>query len=232
MLFLIFFPTAPDIADLTTSTHSLTSLTPATQPRRRDAIIVTTAILVALFATGLTSLATVAAFPHHTQNLANALGTIAGILSGVQYIPQIYFTWRLKDVKSLSVVTMLIQVPGAFLFAFSLWLRVGWEGWSAWVIYVVTGILQAILLSLAIIYWFEARKRLAEEGQETEYEEEEDGEVVDERSALLANGSGSRNGTVDKTRPIQGTQRSTGSGRGLDLLYAATPPEQDSDRSQ
>ncbi len=124
---------------------------------------------------------------------------------------------------------MIIQVPGAFLFAFSLWLRVGWEGWSTWAVYVVTGILQAILLTLGVTYYLDKRKRgllATEDG--TDEEVEEDGEVVDERSALLGNGGG--NGSVK--RPIAGTQRSKGSERGLAMLYAATPPEHDSDRSQ
>ncbi|KAK5165207.1 uncharacterized protein LTR77_009305 [Saxophila tyrrhenica] len=228
MLFLIFFPTRSTPADLSISTPSLSSTT--TPPRRRDALLVTLLILAAFLATGLTSLATLAVYPHHTQSLANALGTIAGTLSGIQYLPQIYFTWKLKSVKSLSVVTMLIQVPGAFLFAFSLFLRVGWEGWSTWGVYVVTGCLQGVLLGLAVWYWWEARRDGVVEG---EGEVEEDGEDVDERSALLERERRSRkNGTAKKGRPINGTQRSAGSGRGLDLLYAATPPEHDSDRSQ
>lgn len=47
---------------------------------------------------------------------------------------------------------MMIQVPGSFLFAFSLWLRVGWQGWSTWCVYCVTGILQGGLLTMAIIF--------------------------------------------------------------------------------
>lgn len=164
-----------------------------------------------------------------TQTWADFLGSVAGTLAAVQYVPQIYFTWKLKSVKSLSIVTMLIQVPGAFLFAFSLWLRVGWRGWSTWLVYIVTGVLQAVLLFLAVSYWLAARK----EGQNGEEEESADGEAVgteergvDERTALLANGN--------KNRDVRGTQRtntSDESSRRLGMLYAATPPDQDSDRS-
>ena len=92
-------------------------------------------------------------WPHHTQKWANTLGIISGLLAAIQYLPQIYYTYRLKDVKSLSIITMLIQVPGAFFFAFSLWLRVGSEGWSAWAVYIITACLQSILLVMAIVYY-------------------------------------------------------------------------------
>ncbi len=215
LLFLTFFPTGP-VPDLAASLPSLTSLKHDEPPKRRDAILVGTLILLTLFGVGLTSIAIVAVYPHHTQSWANTLGVVAGTLSAVQYIPQIYFTFRLKDVKSLSIATMIIQVPGAFLFAFSLFLRVGWNGWSTWLVYVITGVLQGILLALGISYWMAARKETElEENLDSEPEEE----VADERTALV-----SKNRSA--TRPIQASQ---GSQRSLGLLYAATPPEHDSD---
>ena len=149
----------------------------------------------------------------------------------VQYVPQIYFTWELGDIKSLSVITMLIQVPGSFLFAFSLWLRVSWEGWSTWLVYLVTGSLQAILLGLAITYFFRARREARNLGDDEEDEHEvdtdaEDDDRADERTALLSNGN-----EGSKARPVRGTQKSDSSQRRLGMLYAATPPEHDSDRS-
>lgn len=226
MLFLIFFPTDSASVDLSSSTASLTK-TPA--PKKRDAITVGSATLTALFTVGLISIALVASHPNRTQSWADTLGTIAGVLAMVQYVPQIYFTWRMGDVKSLSVITMLIQVPGAFLFAFSLWLRVGWEGWSTWLVYIVTGILQAVVLGLAIVYYFRARRQEAEESVYSSSAQSlrEEGNEPGEQTALLGNGH--------KSRPIQGTQRSSGStgtaNRQLSMLYAATPPEHDSDRS-
>ncbi|KYG50579.1 hypothetical protein M433DRAFT_281782 [Acidomyces richmondensis BFW] len=236
MLFLIFFPTAPDL-DISSSIASITSSPP---PKRRDAIIVGSTTLCALLVVGITSIALVAAWPHHTQYWANFLGSIAGLLAAVQYVPQIWYTYRLGDVKSLSVITMLIQVPGAFLFSFSLWLRVGWGGWSTWLVYVVTGILQGILLAMAISYYVVSR-RATREQVEAEEEEEvgnnddilcasaaADGALLDtdmdERSPLLQNGS-------MKSKRNESTMRSTSTNRQFGMLYAATPPEQDSDRS-
>lgn len=51
------------------------------------------------------------------------------------------------------------------------------------------------------------------------------GAEADERTTLLRNGNGT------KGRPINGTHRSNASQRQLGRLYAATPPENDSDQS-
>ena len=233
MLFLTFFPTEPD-ADLSSSTASLTQI--KGPPRRRDAVTVGSLILLSLFVIGLSSIAAVATDTSNhsrTQTWADFLGSVAGSLAAVQYVPQIYFTWKLKSVKSLSIITMLIQVPGAFLFAFSLWLRHGWPGWSTWLVYIVTGILQAVLLFLAISYFLAARRAEregipADGGADEDVDGVEDRlrEGVDERTALLGNGN--------KSRPVHGTQNratSDESARRLGMLYAATPPEHDSDRS-
>ena len=53
---------------------------------------------------------------------------------------------------------MCIQTPGAFVFAASLAARVGWEGWSTWFVYVVTGVLQGCVLALGIYYELKNRR--------------------------------------------------------------------------
>lgn len=217
MLYLIFFPSPTD-------TTASTGFPPS---KRRDALVVGSLTLIALVLVGVTSIALVATFPHHTQNWANFLGTVAGLLTMIQYLPQIWYTYRLRDVKSLSIVTMLIQVPGAFLFAFSLWQRVGWEGWSTWLVYLITGVLQGGLLGLAIMYHLARRteEKQAEDDESIRPVDDVDG-ISDERTVLLPNGHDS-----GKSKPIVGTQRSNASQRQLGILYAATPPDQDSDRS-
>lgn len=237
MLFLIFFPTEPD---LVSSAVSITSTAP---PKRRDAVVVGVATLLALLVVGIASIAMVASFPHHTQGWANFLGTVAGVLSAIQYLPQIYYTFKIGDVKSLSIITMMIQVPGAFVFAFSLWLRVGWEGWSTWLVYVVTGILQGVLLGLAISYYLARRKNKRAEDASVSGEEEEqdidatDGAAIeslpDERTRLLSSASlGNRRPSPQHIRGSVGTYRSNTSNRQFGMLYAATPPEHDSDSSE
>ena len=91
--------------------------------------------------------------------LANFYGILATVLASIQYFPQLYTTYQLKAVGSLSIPMMLIQTPGSFLWAASLAARYGPEGWSAWGVYLVTGCLQGSLLGLGIYYEILARRR-------------------------------------------------------------------------
>ena len=89
---------------------------------------------------------------------ANILGVMAAVLAGVQYFPQIWTTYHLKHVGSLSIPMMCMQTPGGFVFAASLFARLGWAGWSSWGIFVLTASMQGILLYLAIYYEIQAHK--------------------------------------------------------------------------
>ena len=109
------------------------------------AVIVVTAIL-----------ATVA--PDTLSLWAQVLGVMAALLAAVQYFPQIWTTYHLKHVGSLSIPMMCIQTPGGLLFAGSLFARLGWGGWSSWGIFLLTAMMQGILLYLAIYYEIEARR--------------------------------------------------------------------------
>jgi uncharacterized protein with PQ loop repeat len=89
---------------------------------------------------------------------ANLLGVMAAFLAAVQYIPQIWTTYHLKHVGSLSIPMMCIQTPGGYVFAGSLFARLGWAGWSTWGIFLLTATMQGILLCLAIYYEVRAHK--------------------------------------------------------------------------
>jgi hypothetical protein len=93
----------------------------------------------------------------HLSIWANVLGVMAALLAGVQYIPQIWTTYHIKHVGSLSIPMMCIQTPGGFVFAASLFARLGWAGWSSWGIFLLTATMQGILLYLAIYYEIQAR---------------------------------------------------------------------------
>ena len=86
---------------------------------------------------------------------------------------------------------MCIQTPGSFVWVASLAANLGWEGWSTWGIYLVTGILQGCLLIMGIA--FEVRDRrngkiLAEQNNEGFNERITNNEaaVDNERTALLS----------------------------------------------
>ncbi|OIW31886.1 hypothetical protein CONLIGDRAFT_641658 [Coniochaeta ligniaria NRRL 30616] len=96
--------------------------------------------------------------PQKLDTWAPALGLMAAILAAVQYFPQIWTTYHLKHVGSLSIPMMCIQTPGGFLFAGSLFARLGWGGWSSWGIFLLSATMQGILLGLAIHYEVQARR--------------------------------------------------------------------------
>jgi len=153
-LFLIFFPKhdAKSYANRN-DTH------PQSQDWRRAVVVVSIALLHLLL-TFMISVVMLARFPHHLQTWANILGISGAVLASVQYIPQLWTTWSLGHVASLSIISLCIQAPGSFLFAASLAVRLGKSGWSAWTVYVVGGCLQACLLLMAAT--FETRNRRAE----------------------------------------------------------------------
>ncbi|SPO00080.1 related to PQ loop repeat protein [Cephalotrichum gorgonifer] len=93
-------------------------------------------------------------FPGKLQLWANSLGVMSAALAGVQYVPQIVTTYRLKRAGSLSIPMMCMQTPGGFLVAASLFARLGAEGWSTWSIYILTALMQGIVLVMAIYYEF------------------------------------------------------------------------------
>lgn len=188
LLYLVFFPSTVEGAEnMESSTASLTRTNPA---KRRDPLIVGAAIFISVFVVGLVSVILVFTYPKHTQTWADILGTISGVLAAIQYLPQIYYTYRLRDLKSLSVVTLLVQAPGAFLFALSLGLRVGWEGWSTWAVYCVTGLLQIVLLLLAATFCYDEQNPDPMEDSSDEQGDEHEGQTVangaTERTALLS----------------------------------------------
>ena len=110
-------------------------------------------ILTGLFAIGL---------PRYLTTWANFLGVMAAVLAAIQYVPQIWTTYRLKHVGSLSLPMMCIQTPGGLLFAASLFARLGWEGWSTWAIFLMTSAMQGSLLVMGVYYELAARRRARE----------------------------------------------------------------------
>ncbi|KAF9941453.1 hypothetical protein BGZ75_000539 [Mortierella antarctica] len=75
----------------------------------------------------------------------------------IQYIPQIIETYFRKSVGALSIPMMLMQTPGAILLAVSLALRPG-ANWTTWILYAVTALLQASLLSMCLYYHIRAKR--------------------------------------------------------------------------
>ena len=100
------------------------------------------------------------------------------------YFPQIYTTFMLKRVGSLSIPMMCIQTPGSFVWAGSLAFRLGSEGWSAWGVYLVTGCLQGILLAMGSYFEIMHHRREKKELQSRMAQATRD-RVVTEQTPLL-----------------------------------------------
>ncbi|KAI1340422.1 ATP synthase F0 [Xylariaceae sp. FL0016] len=131
------------------------------QPSWRTALGVAGACLVHGLFVVVISAALAFGAPSHLGGWANFLGIMAAALACIQYIPQIYTTYKIKHAGSLSILMMCIQTPGGFLFAASLAARLGWGGWSSWGVYVMTAIMQGILLTMAIRYEWPSRTQRA-----------------------------------------------------------------------
>jgi hypothetical protein len=129
------------------------------------------------------SAALILARPHHLGTWANILGIMATVLAAIQYLPQIWMTYHLGHVGSLSIPMMLIQTPGSFVWSGSLAARLGVEGWSTWGVFLVTGCLQACLLVMGI--GFEVKARRAK--QDVEGERQGGGPEIEDGGANGAN---------------------------------------------
>ncbi len=112
------------------------------------------------------------------------------VLAALQYLPQIWTTFRRRSIGSLSLITMCLQTPGSFVFAYSIARRPG-TNWSSWVLFVVTGSLQGLLLLICIYfkvrdkYHIGERRGILREQRARLLDEEED-----ERTALLESETG------------------------------------------
>jgi hypothetical protein len=169
-LFLIFFPRA------TPSTTNPAEDDEA--PSFRTALAVVAISVLHAMVIFILSAYFVLRRPNNLQRWAEFLGIFATVLASIQYFPQIYTTYMLKRVGSLSIPMMCIQTPGSFLWAASLAARLGKQGWSAWGVYTVTGCLQGSLLVMAIYFELQARKT------QKPYREESDDQAANGHAAV------------------------------------------------
>ncbi|KAF2771457.1 hypothetical protein EJ03DRAFT_342214 [Teratosphaeria nubilosa] len=102
-------------------------------------------------------------FPSASQAWANLLGVCVAAFACVQWIPQVATTWRLGHLGSLSALGLCLQVPYAWAFGISMLVRVGFAGWSAWVVYFIVGAMQLVIISFAIIFAIRDKHKPKEE---------------------------------------------------------------------
>ena len=166
------------------------------QPRWQTAVLVAALCLIHGLIVIIITAVFAAVVPQALSGWANTLGLMAALLAAIQYFPQIYTTYHLKHIGSLSIPMMCMQTPGGFLFAGSLFARLGWAGWSSWGIFLLTATMQGVLLAMAIYY--ELRRADGEAGGQWRGGEQDgigggDGNH-DGATNGQSNGHGSRNG--------------------------------------
>lgn len=127
--------------------------------RRRDFIIAW--LLFAFFVAyvGLTSLLAgvfIGALGDCAQTTIDygwSMGMLSTATTFVQWLPQIYKTWRIKSVGSFSILTLGIQAPGTMIMVYFLLFLAG-ESVSTWLAYFTAGCQQLVLLALLMYYNF------------------------------------------------------------------------------
>jgi uncharacterized protein with PQ loop repeat len=96
---------------------------------------------------------------------ADALGIISAIVAALQYAPQIWTTYRLKHIGSISIPWLIIQTPGGLASMAALIGRPGTD-WTTWLSGVGTFLGQAVLLVVCCCWaWRDWRARKREERQ-------------------------------------------------------------------
>jgi len=78
------------------------------------------------------------------------LGFISAIVVLIQFTPQIYITFKLKKSGSLSLIMLIIQTPGTWVWL--VYLVVAGENWSTWLSTLVAAIQVTILLCQVLYY--------------------------------------------------------------------------------
>mmetsp|Transcript_8423 Transcript_8423/g.35215 ORF Transcript_8423/g.35215 Transcript_8423/m.35215 type:complete len:321 (-) Transcript_8423:48-1010(-) len=98
----------------------------------------------------------------------SAIGVLAVLF---QFTPQIYMTYKIKERGSLSIVMLLIQTPGTWIWL--LYLVADGQNWSTWISTLVAAVEVSILLCQVL--WYDCfRKRFGKHAQ-----------VVEETEGLL-----------------------------------------------
>lgn len=91
------------------------------------------------------------------RGFGGTLGIIALVCSGVKFLPQLIQTWKDKRVGALSIPTLAISAPGAFLSAYALMIQPGTD-WTSWIAYIASGILQMVLFGMCVAWYFREKK--------------------------------------------------------------------------
>lgn len=91
-----------------------------------------------------------------------AIGILSAIVVIVQWTPQIFTTFQLGSAGSLSVVMLLIQLPGCLLTVF-FQAVIGGADFTTWGPYLISAINVMILIIMCLVFWIRNRNRIIQE---------------------------------------------------------------------
>ncbi|KAK6206096.1 hypothetical protein LQW54_007931 [Pestalotiopsis sp. IQ-011] len=120
--------------------------------RAKRAWMVLLAVCGFAFAILLVSATIMNRFKGAAQTWADLLGVAVACLACVQWIPQTWTTWNLKSLGSLSLLSLCLMTPYTWIFGINMVIRVGFAGWSAWIVYILVGTMQIVLITMGIAF--------------------------------------------------------------------------------
>jgi len=71
----------------------------------------------------------------------------------VMWLPQIYMTYSLGSLVAQSATGLPLATPLTFLMLWNLWSRLGYKGGSAWIVILVIGMAQVVLLGMWAVFY-------------------------------------------------------------------------------
>ena len=94
---------------------------------------------------------------------ADALGIISAIVAAIQYAPQVWTTWRLRHIGSISIPWLIVQTPGGLVAMSALVGRPG-TNWTTWLASIGTFLGQVVLLIVCCCFaWRDWRAKRRDE---------------------------------------------------------------------
>ncbi|KAI7508195.1 hypothetical protein KC347_g6298 [Hortaea werneckii] len=120
--------------------------------RARRAYLILLVACAFAFAILLSSAIILNRFPWLAQGWADILGIAVAVFACVQWVPQTWTTWHLGHLGSLSLLSLCLMAPYAWIFGVNMIIRLGFRGWSAWIVYVLVGTMQVLLAGMGIVF--------------------------------------------------------------------------------
>jgi len=162
-LFLVYFKTE----ETKDETHE-------TRQRRKN-LAMGTYVGVIVLSIGLSITAGVLYYNVHLrgsilQVIAKVLGLVSAVLIVVQWTPQIYTTYKMKSPGSLSVLMLILQIPGSLLVMF--FQAFNHKDITIWLPYVFQFLQQSILVVMCVIFAVQDRMK-KKKLEEDPYDEEQ-----------------------------------------------------------